>query len=86
MKNPNIQAEDFKRILRYNIMLDRLNICNKVGITKMNLNYKNFDEEIVTKIKNKGGAPINQDDGLCDDNMINGDHSYNIAVSLFIIY
>ena len=53
----------------------------------MNLNYKLFDEEIERKIKGIGGGPkINQDEGINDDNMIDGDFSYNIAVIIIIIF
>ncbi len=82
MKNKKVQADDYKRILRHNIMFDRLNICNKVEISNLNLNYKFFDEEIEKKIKNEGGKKLSQDEGLNDDNMIQGYFSYNIAVSV----
>ena len=84
MRNPKIIADDYKRILRYNILLDRLNICNKLEITNLNLISKYFDEEIEKKIKNVRGVKINQDEGLHNDNMINGDFSYNIAVYITI--
>lgn len=83
-KIKNLDTSGFLRILKHNILFDRINICNKLGIQDLDLNHIYFDELIERKIKNVGGEKINQDEGLNDDDMINGNFSYNIAVNFRI--
>ncbi len=80
LNHPNIVAKEYKKVLRHNILMDRQNICTKLGISDLSLTDKVFDEKIMKKIVNEGGERVNQDEGLKDDDMISGDFSYNIAV------
>ena len=81
LNKKGLQDLSFTKLLHKNILLDRLHIVSKMGITGIQLNADGFDqyieEVIIESLKNN---PVFEEKGLDKPDMITGDYSYNIAV------